>query len=43
MAALSSDRSRCDSMGQAARDYIAKFHSIEARARQIEEMLVGRG
>lgn len=42
MAALASDRARCESMGQAAREYIAKFHSIEIRVRQIEDLLLGR-
>jgi glycosyltransferase involved in cell wall biosynthesis len=31
-----------ESMGQAARRYIDRFHSIEGRVRQIEDMLAGR-
>ena len=42
LAALASDRARCESMGQAGPEYIAKFHSIETRVRQIEEVLIGR-
>lgn len=39
LAALTSDRSRCAEMGKAARRYITEFHSIDVRARQIEEFL----
>ena len=42
IAALASDRARCESMGRAAREYIAKFHSIEIRVRQFEDLLLGR-
>jgi glycosyltransferase involved in cell wall biosynthesis len=36
---LAGDRARCEAMGQAARAYVAAVHSIDARARQIEEFL----
>jgi glycosyltransferase involved in cell wall biosynthesis len=39
--ALASDRPRCEAMGLAAREYVASFHSIEVRARQIEALLDG--
>ncbi len=41
LAALAGDRARCEVMGQAAREYIERHHSIETRVRQIEELLVG--
>lgn len=41
MATLAADRDRCDVMGKAGPDYIAKFHSLETRLDQIEEMLLG--
>ena len=40
--ALTSDRVRCASMGRAARQFIADFHSLDVRVRQIEELLDGR-
>ena len=39
LAALASDRARCASMGEAAREYIAAQHSMEARVRQVEGLL----
>ena len=42
IAALACERTRCASMGQAARDYIARHHSIETRVRQFEDLLFGR-
>lgn len=40
MAALARDKARCESMGDAAREYIAKLHSMETRIRQIEDLLL---
>jgi glycosyltransferase involved in cell wall biosynthesis len=39
MAALASDRERCDEMGRSAREYIAKTHSFAVRVEQIEGFL----
>lgn len=39
LAALARDRARCERMGRAARQYVAHFHSIEVRARQIDAEL----
>lgn len=39
IAALAGDRARCEAMGRAACDYVAKFHSMDVRIRQIEELL----
>jgi phosphatidylinositol alpha-1,6-mannosyltransferase len=39
VASLARDKARCQQMGQAGREYIAKFHSIEIRVRQMEELL----
>jgi hypothetical protein len=33
----------CDFIGQAAREYIAKYHSIEARVGQIQDLLLDWG
>lgn len=41
--ALATDRARCDWMGRAAHEHVEKFHSIEVRVRQIEDLLLGRG
>jgi glycosyltransferase involved in cell wall biosynthesis len=41
MAALARDRTLCESMGRAAREYIAEFHSVQVRVKQIEAMLNG--
>lgn len=38
--ALSSDRTLCQSMGEAAREYIASRHSLESQVEQIEQLLV---
>lgn len=38
---LANDRAHCESMGQAAREYIAKYHSMENQVKQIEELLLG--
>jgi glycosyltransferase involved in cell wall biosynthesis len=40
--ALAEDRNRCDEMGRAAAAFVARSFSIEARATQIEELLLGR-
>jgi glycosyltransferase involved in cell wall biosynthesis len=42
LASLAADRERCCSMGRAAREYVASAHSIETRAREFEELLLGR-
>jgi len=42
LSALALDRARCESMGKGGPEYIAKFHSIETRVRQIEDLLLGR-
>lgn len=39
--ALSKDRSRCDEMGRAAAAFVARSYSIEVRAAQIEQLLLG--
>jgi glycosyltransferase involved in cell wall biosynthesis len=39
LGALASDRPRCAAMGRAARQFIADFHSMDVRVRQIEELL----
>ena len=41
LASLAGDRARCEAMGRAAREYVRRFHSIETRAEQIEELLRG--
>ena len=41
VATLAADRTRCELMGHAAREYIAEHHSIEQRVCQIEEKLLG--
>ena len=41
--ALAQDRSRCDEMGQAAAAFVARSFSMEVRASQIEEVLLGQG
>jgi glycosyltransferase involved in cell wall biosynthesis len=40
--ALAQNRSRCNEMGQAAAAFVARSFSIQARARQIEELLLGQ-
>ena len=40
--ALAQDRSRCDEMGRAAAAFVARSFSIEVRASQIEELLLGQ-
>jgi glycosyltransferase involved in cell wall biosynthesis len=40
LAALAGDRARCETMGQAAREYVMRCHSIETRAQQIETLLL---
>jgi len=42
MAALTRDRTLCESMGCAGREYIQEFHSMQTRVKQIEGMLNGR-
>jgi len=39
LSALAADKGRCETMGRAARDYVARSHSIEVRAKQIEAEL----
>jgi len=39
LAALARDRVRCEAMGKAGPEYIAKFHSMETRLSQIEDLL----
>lgn len=39
LAELLGDRDRCGDMGRAAREYVHEFHSVDVRARQIEELL----
>jgi glycosyltransferase involved in cell wall biosynthesis len=41
LASLAADRARCRAMGRAAREYVARHHSIDVRVREIEEMLAG--
>jgi glycosyltransferase involved in cell wall biosynthesis len=43
LAELANDRTRCEAMGQAARDYVARFHSMDVRVREIESLLRGNG
>jgi glycosyltransferase involved in cell wall biosynthesis len=38
---LASDRALCRRMGEAARDYVAAFHTLDVRIDQIEELLDG--
>ena len=38
---LAQDRNRCDDMGRAGAAFVARSFSIEARARQMEELLLG--
>ena len=40
--ALAQDRNRCEEMGRAAAAFVARSFSIEVRARQIEELLLGQ-
>jgi glycosyltransferase involved in cell wall biosynthesis len=40
---LVQDRTRCESMGEAAREYVATHHSVEKRIDQIEELLAAEG
>lgn len=42
LVALAAAPDRCRDMGRAARDYIIKNHSIETRARQVEDLLQGK-
>jgi glycosyltransferase involved in cell wall biosynthesis len=42
LAALVADPRRCDAMGEAARSYIARTHSIEVRLHEIEALLQGQ-
>lgn len=39
---LAQDRNRCEEMGRAAAAFVARSFSIEARAAQIEKLLLGR-
>ena len=42
LASLTADRARCERMGEAARDFIARTHTIGVRVGQIEDLLEGR-
>jgi glycosyltransferase involved in cell wall biosynthesis len=42
VAELVHDRTRCECMGRAAQEYVAKFHSPEARISQIEDLLLAQ-
>jgi glycosyltransferase involved in cell wall biosynthesis len=42
LADLVQDKQRCLSMGEAARDYVAAHHSLEARLRHLESLLEGQ-
>jgi glycosyltransferase involved in cell wall biosynthesis len=42
LAELLRDRERCERMGRAAREYVARHHSLEVRVRQLEDALLGR-
>ena len=42
LAALARDRARRESMGRAAREYVTRAHTMEARVRQMEDLLLGR-
>lgn len=39
---LLGDRERCEAMGRAAREYVARHHSVEVRLQQLESLLEGR-
>ena len=41
LSSLAADNARCERMGRAAREYVARFHSIDVRAGQIEGQLYG--
>jgi glycosyltransferase involved in cell wall biosynthesis len=41
LADLLRDRERCMSMGETARDYVARHHSLDVRIRQVEALLEG--
>jgi glycosyltransferase involved in cell wall biosynthesis len=43
IAALARDRARCRAMGEAAREYVERTHSMDVRLRQIEELLRNGG
>jgi glycosyltransferase involved in cell wall biosynthesis len=43
LAELLSDRERCQAMGRAAREYVARHHSLDVRVGQLEALLAGRG
>jgi len=42
LAALARDRARRESMGRAAGEYVARAHTMDARVRQMEDLLLGR-
>ena len=42
LAALAHDRARRESMGRAAGEYVARAHTMDARVRQMEDLLLGR-
>jgi len=39
--ALAKDRNRCDQMGRAAAEFVARSYSMDVRAAQIEQLLLG--
>jgi glycosyltransferase involved in cell wall biosynthesis len=39
---LLGNRERCEAMGRAAREYVARHHSLEVRVRQLESLLDGQ-
>lgn len=41
LASLTADRARCEGMGEAARDFIARSHTIGVRVGEIEALLAG--
>jgi glycosyltransferase involved in cell wall biosynthesis len=43
LAELLGNKARCEAMGRAAREYVAKHHSVDVRTRQLEAALLGPG
>lgn len=43
LAALAGDRPRCAAMGRAASEYVTRCHSVEARVREVERLLMAKG
>lgn len=42
LVSLAGDRARCERMGSAAREYVASYHSIDSRAKQIDDLISAR-